>query len=281
MTGQTSLFLIDADTPDPVIMEAAEISARKESHLSCLLIGPGPVLPMYAYGAPPYGSMSVPDNWGEIVAGAQEAQSDRIDAIEALLAKSGSSGDVRSVLCATADIRRWVARSACVSDVAYLASNLRDTPDVFREAAYGVLFHSPIGLLVNDATFARAERVFVAWNSGREAACAVHAALPHLRAAKEVVIGCIDPVMTQQDDGQDPGTDVAAWLSHHGCSVTVSQYPSGGKDVAECILDRAREVGADLVVMGAYGHARMVQAVFGGTTRSMLEQTDMRVLLAH
>lgn len=281
MTRRTTLLLINAETPDTVITEAAEVAAQNQDHLSCLLIGPAPVLPMYAYGVPPYGSMNVPDNWSELVMEAQQAQSDRVDAIEALLAKSACAGDVRSVMCATADVKTWVARSACVSDEACIAANLRDAPEIFREAAYGVLFHSPIGLRVNGSTSPNAERVFVAWNSGKEAAGAVHAALPYLQAAKEVVIGCIDPVMTQQDEGQDPGTDVAAWLSHHGCTVTVSQYPSGGREVAQCILDRAQELGADLVVMGAYGHARMLQAVFGGTTRSMIDQTEMPVLLAH
>ena len=109
----------------------------------------------------------------------------------------------------------------------------------------------------------------------------MHVALPYLRAAKQVVVACFDPVSTVESDGADPGTDVAAWLSHHGCKVTVSQFPTGGREVAQCILDRAREQGADLVVMGAYGHSRMIEAILGGTTRTMIEQTDMPVLMAH
>ena len=86
---------------------------------------------------------------------------------------------------------------------------------------------------------------------------------------------------TVNRDGQDPGTDVAAWLSHHGCLVTLSQYPSGGRSVADVIQDRAAEAGSDLIVMGAYGQARMIQTVLGGTTRSMVEQTKLPVFLAH
>ncbi|MFY0312091.1 universal stress protein, partial [Leisingera sp. D0M16] len=90
-----------------------------------------------------------------------------------------------------------------------------------------------------------------------------------------------DPDLTDERDGEDPGTDAAAWLSHHGCNVTVSQFPSGGRDVGPAIQDRAREAGADLVVMGAYGHSRLREAVFGGTTRTMIEQTELPVLFAH
>ncbi|MFC6582283.1 universal stress protein [Sulfitobacter aestuariivivens] len=74
---------------------------------------------------------------------------------------------------------------------------------------------------------------------------------------------------------------MAKWLSHHGCNVTVSQFPSGGREVGQAIQDRATELGADLVVMGAYGHARMIQTVLGGTTRTMMEQTDLPLMLAH
>jgi nucleotide-binding universal stress UspA family protein len=114
----------------------------------------------------------------------------------------------------------------------------------------------------------KATTVFLASDSSEGAASAAHAALPYLKAAKEVVVGCIGPVMTNERDGQDPGTDVAGWLSHHGCKVTVSQFPSGGRDIGRCVLARAQEIGADLVIMG-------------GTTRSMIEQTNLPVFLAH
>lgn len=281
MNRRTLLFVINPNTSDNQIVEAAEVAAQRQDHLTCLLLGSAPALPMYAYGVPPYGGMNVPDNWGDLVQDAQRDQKKRADAIKALLAKSGVSGEVQSGLCATVDIKHRVARSARICDEALIAPNLRDTADTLREAAYGVLFHSPIGLRFNGPASLNVARVFVAWDSSEAAASAVHAALPYLKQAEAVVIGCVDPVMTAERNGQDPGTDVAAWLSHHGCNVTVSQFPSGGRDVAACLQDRAKEFGADLVVMGAYGHTRLVEAVFGGTTRSMMEQVDLPVFLAH
>jgi nucleotide-binding universal stress UspA family protein len=281
MNRRTILYVMNAQTPDALISDAAESAANDQSHLICLLLGVSPALPIYAYGVSPYGGMNIPDNWTEIVTEAQQKQEARVQAVERLLAKSNASGDVQSALCATMDIKHYVARSARVSDVAYFAANLRDSPEILREAASGVLFHSPIGVQLNGSASQTANRIFVAWDSSEAAASAIHVALPYLKEAQEVVIGCIDPVMTTEGDGQDPGTDVAAWLSHHGCKVTVSQFPSGGREVGRCIQDRAKEFGADLVVMGAYGHARMIQTVMGGTTRSMIEQTELPVLLAH
>lgn len=281
MHRRTILFILNTETPDAQIAQAAETVAQDETHLICLLLGQAPALPMYAYGVPPYGGMNIPDNWNETVVAAQQAQKDRVDAIEALLAKSNASGDVHSALCATLDVKHHVSRLARVSDEAFLAANLRDDPNVMREAIAGVLFHSPIGLRLNRLVAQNADRVFVAWNSSEAASAAVHAARPYLKEASEVVIACFDPVMTATHDGQDPGVDVAEWLSHHGCNVTVSQFPSGGIEIGRAIQDRAKEFGADLIVMGAYGHARMIQTVLGGTTRTMIEQTELPLLLAH
>lgn len=281
MKNTTTLLVINPATPDNAIHDLAESASEQQIHLSVQIIAPAPALPMYAYGVPPYGGMNIPDDWAETVNSAQKALSDRVNEVETVLARSNTSADIQSALCATTDIRDIVARRARVCDMGHIASNLRDTPDAMREIAHGILFRSPIGLMLNAPPSQTPDSVFIAWNSSEAASKAVHVALPHLRAAKQVVVACFDPDATVEREGADPGTDVAAWLSHHGCAVTVSQFPTGGREVARCIEDRAQEQGADLVVMGAYGHARMIQAVFGGTTRHMMEQTKLPVLMAH
>ncbi|MGA9254017.1 MAG: universal stress protein [Roseobacter sp.] len=281
MNSRTILYVMNTQTSDQEISGIVERAAKQNDHLLCLLVDAGPPLPTYAYGVPPYGSVSIPEDWVEIVREAERRQNARVDEVEKFLAKSNASGQVLATLTATMDAKHYVAQCARVSDEAILADSLRDAPEFLREAASGILFHSPIGFQINFAADKTPACVFVAWDSSEAASAAVHAALPYLTAAAEVVIGCIDPVMHADRDGQDPGTDVANWLSHHGCRVTVSQFPSGGRPVSECIIDHAREVGAELVVMGAYGRARVVQTVLGGTTRSMMEQTDLPVFLAH
>ena len=87
--------------------------------------------------------------------------------------------------------------------------------------------------------------------------------------------------MPEASHGEDPGVDIATWLTHHGCNVTVQQYPSGGLDICDAILARAKEARADLVVMGAYGHSRTREALFGGTTRSLIAQTEQPVYLVY
>ncbi len=281
MKNATTLFVINQATPDAVIKEMAEAASENQTHLSCLLIGAMPVLPMYAYGVAPYGGLNFPDNWDELVAEAREKQRQRVNQVEAIIGKVGVSGDVRSAFCTPNEVRHHVAQSARVCDVAHLAPNLRENKTLMNDAAHGVLFHSPVGLMLNGSPSAAVKRALVAWDSSKASSRAAHVALPYLKEADEVVVACFDPIMTPDKEGPDPGTDVAAWLSHHGCNVTVSQFPSGGREIGEAIQSRAKEVGADLVVLGAYGHARMIQAVFGGTTRTMLEQTSLPILMAH
>ncbi|WP_050929759.1 universal stress protein [Aestuariivita boseongensis] len=281
MKRRTILFVMNMKTDDHEITDVAEMAASQDHHLLCLVLDVAPALPAYSYTVPPYGGLNIPDNWQETLTSAQDNLKARGDAVEKLLARSNASGDVQVALTATLDAKHVVARFARVSDEAIFSQNLRETSDLMTEAASGVLFHSPIGFRINANLAKSPQCIFVAWDSSEAASAAVHAALPHLLEAREVIICCIDPVTTLDRDGQDPGTDVAAWLSHHGCTVTVAQFPSGGRSVADCIQDRAEEAGADLIVMGAYGQARMIQTVLGGTTRSMVRQTKYPVFLSH
>jgi nucleotide-binding universal stress UspA family protein len=166
-------------------------------------------------------------------------------------------------------------------DLVLVGEDLRATGGLYHKIVHSVLFQSPVGVVLNDVeakALSAPKRIFVAWSTHLHSARAVHSALPLLRAAGEVIIGIVDPDTTQSED---PGVDVAKWLTHHGCNVVVQQYPSGGKSVGDSLRARAKDVGADLVVMGSYGHSRARQAVFGGTTRSMIDQTDQPVFLAY
>jgi nucleotide-binding universal stress UspA family protein len=118
----------------------------------------------------------------------------------------------------------------------------------------------------------------VAWNASREATRAAHDALPFLHAAERVVLCAIGDPATA-----DPGLeDAAAMLDRHGVAVQVEQVPGpdSGTGVGEALLARAAEHGADLLVMGAYGHSRLREFVLGGTTRRVLREATLPVLFS-
>ena len=80
--------------------------------------------------------------------------------------------------------------------------------------------------------------------------------------------------------GEEPGADIALYLARHGAHVEVEQVLSLGARVADIILSYAAEHGVDLIVIGAYSHARPVEMMVGGVTRTLLKQALIPVLMS-
>ncbi|MEL7012848.1 MAG: universal stress protein [Pseudomonadota bacterium] len=281
MDTATFLYIVDLETKDDTIRSVAARVRDGHGYLRILLYAPVPILPFNATGAISFASAGVADHWPEEVARAQAASQTRAQELEAILANLGAPGEIRPIFCVLADIKTQVAECTRSADLAIIAQSLRDTPESFSEWAHACLFNSPVGLLLNAPVFKPDGHVFLAWDDGDAASNAAHKALPLLKASREITIGCFDPELNEGGEFTEPGADVAAWLTRHGCSVTLAHYPSGGVELGTSILSKAAELGCDTIVMGAYGHSRMRQALFGGTTRTVLEQTERAVFLAH
>jgi len=122
--------------------------------------------------------------------------------------------------------------------------------------------------------------VLAAWDDGREAARALSDALPFLRRAKRV------HVVRWNEPGDDDRTlrarldAVQKWLLWQGVAADV-HVETGDIGIAQAMLSRAADLGADLIVMGAYGHARWTERVLGGATRGLLASMTVPVLMSH
>jgi len=123
--------------------------------------------------------------------------------------------------------------------------------------------------------------VLVTWDGSREAARALRDAMPFLRVADRVSLLAIDPDRQGHVHAGVNITAVAAHLSQHGVSTEPTEIPSGGKRVPDVLLEHIAELGADLLVMGAYGHPRLLEFAFGGTTQDLLNQVTIPVLMSH
>jgi nucleotide-binding universal stress UspA family protein len=124
------------------------------------------------------------------------------------------------------------------------------------------------------------KNILVAWNASREARRAVADALPFLVAATAVTLLVVDSNERPSRHGEEPGADIALYLARHGAPVEVAQLSSHGSPVADTILSYARDHDSDLIVIGAYSHARSVEMVFGGVTRSLLREAPVPVLMS-
>jgi len=124
--------------------------------------------------------------------------------------------------------------------------------------------------------------VLAAWNGSREAARAIDAALPLLVCAERVDVIAVDPREGDADaHGQIPAADLCRHLARHGVHAEAQAANSAGHGAGEMLLARAAADGADLLVMGAYGHARWREMVLGGATEHVLHHAKIPVLMAH
>lgn len=123
--------------------------------------------------------------------------------------------------------------------------------------------------------------VMLCWNASRESARAAVDALPFLKAASEVIVLIVDPHISANGHGAEPGADVATWLSRHGVKVSVQRDVAPDTDVGNVILSRAADHGVDLIVMGIYGHSRLREMVLGGVSRTLLSSMTVPVLISH
>jgi len=123
-------------------------------------------------------------------------------------------------------------------------------------------------------------KVLVAWNGSREARRAIADAMPILCTARSVTVLVVDPARTSEKYGEDPGADITTYLARHGVRVELQQVESGGAPIAEIICSRAVEQGVDLIVIGAYSHARSTEMIFGGVTRALLARLPLPALVS-
>ncbi|QIK78674.1 universal stress protein [Sphingomonas piscis] len=120
----------------------------------------------------------------------------------------------------------------------------------------------------------------IAWDGSSEAADAVRSSLKLLQGASEVRVLRVD----QERSEAFPGTQLLEYLSRHGihAELTVNTNSSGGGDdyVAGCIMSQAQRMGAYLV-MGGYSHTRIGEFLFGGVTRTVLQDCQVPLVIAH
>lgn len=124
-------------------------------------------------------------------------------------------------------------------------------------------------------------RVLVGWNASREASRAVHDALPLLTGAELVTIAAVNPRRGLGAHGEEPGADIARHLARHGVAVQVEHSVAPEIGAGDILLNRAADLSADLLVVGAYGHSRLREMFLGGVTRTLLQQMTVPVLLSH
>lgn len=149
---------------------------------------------------------------------------------------------------------------------------------IFESCTFGA--ERPVLVVPDKGASLDIRKVQVAWDDGREAMTASLAALPLLQTAKQAEIVLIDPPR-HATDRSDPGGRLAQHLARHGVKPEIFVIAKSAEGVATQLLRHAHERDINLIVMGAYGHSRIREAIAGGTTREMLQISDVPLLMAH
>lgn len=124
--------------------------------------------------------------------------------------------------------------------------------------------------------------IMVAWNGSRESARAVHDAMPLLQRAEKVTVVRLNESKDEQGANRIPGADIALLLARHDVKAEVAAIDDiNDVPMGDMLLTGAADLGADLIVMGAYGHSRWQELVMGGATRTMLASMPIPVLMSH
>ena len=149
----------------------------------------------------------------------------------------------------------------------------------WRETCEAALFESgrPVIIAPSEAPERLGRTILVAWNGSTETARAIGLAMPFLAAADAVAVVSVSGSGVA---GPSAG-EIARHLARHGIAASSREIEAQGRPAGEALLDEAGDMGADLVIKGAFTHSRLRQVIFGGTTQHILEYARIPVLMAH
>ena len=123
--------------------------------------------------------------------------------------------------------------------------------------------------------------IAIAWKDGPEAARAMSAAAPLLMKAQKIVVLTADEDTGRIRTSVESAERVAAQLRRPGCTSEARLVVPGGRSLPAALLETATAAGADILVMGAYGHSRLRELIFGGFTRHVLNASPLPVFCFH
>lgn len=189
-----------------------------------------------------------------------------------------------TAVAALADLGRHIAARARFADLVILAHPYGESAGPEHEPIIEAsMFEGRAPVLVvpaDGAPLIAPEKIVIGWNESSEAMSAIRAALPILKQAASVNITVIDPPM-HSPNRSDPGGLLSQFLARHGVSAEISVLSKTLPRVADVLKRHVTDTKADMIVMGAYGHSRLREAIFGGATRDMMEETTVPLFLAH
>ena len=271
--------LNDSRRTDELLKIAGNLATRHNAHLSGLYVRPS----MQLY--PSIGMQVSPEMYEAHNKYFQDRSDDVEKQFDEICQRLGVSSEWRSVDSNNAVIADKVIEHSFQADLVIIGQfDENNTGGIEMDFAERVVMEAgrPILVVPLAGSFDKVgENIVVGWNATREAARAAFDALPFIQTAQSTRVVWINPQKDRDHAGDFPGAELATVLARHGANVTADATPAGKIAVDDVLLNIVSDEGADLLVMGAYGHNRLREYVFGGTTHNVFRHMTVPVLLSH
>lgn len=264
---------------DSVLETTSALATAHNSHVVGLYVIPAPAV------YPAVGPYVVPEVFDGLTRFFAE-QATKIRArFDEVMRRNALPSEWMDVKAAAPVISETVCEAGHAADLIVISEPNRDGKNgVELDFAENVVLGSGRPVLMLPSKFnGRADvgRIVCGYNGSKEAARAIHEAVPLLKAADDVRLVWVDPARDGIGPEEVPGAEFAAALGRHGVKITVEAIPTAGNSAAEALMHHAAKTGAGLIVMGAYGHSRIREYVLGGSTHYALTAMTVPLFMSH
>jgi nucleotide-binding universal stress UspA family protein len=270
------VHLTGSDEDEVRLAHAEPIARTFNAHVTGLQVHPLPEL--FAIADPTAG-VGVMD---ELIAESQQRAQAITEKLLARFTRFEAENDIKRIDAYPAGVGGSLAAATRTADL-FIGTRPYGDPtgaehieeEVLFQSGRACLFIPPKGIPSRQYA-----TILVAWKDSRESARAVAESLPFLQQAHQVVVAIVEDQGASEQYRIEAGADIGRYLSRHGVSAEIRKI-GGWVYAGEAILNEAEQCSADLIVMGGYGHSRFREFVLGGTTRHVLAEARIPVLMAH
>ncbi len=273
MTPKDILIVVDGAKRKAAFAAAEALAKRWSAHVSCLQMVEVPD-PSTSVG------MFTTAVWAQILEEMRKRSALERKAIAERLAPFAGPTEISVVERSLSGWPRAIAERAMHADLTVMERPDNPAAIAAFEAA---LFNSGRPVLLAPPDWSGGSigrRVMVAWSAKRESARALADAAPFLEGADDISVVAVNASPAYEGDTFD-GHDITTHLARHSLDVSLRQRDSFGHTTERALLDEARDCGADLIVMGGYGHSRLREYVLGGVTKALISHCPLPILISH
>lgn len=271
--------LNDVNRTDALLVSAAQLASRYDAHLVGLYVIPA--VTVY----PEVGMTLVPSVFEGYQLYFMARETQVRDKFEACIKAEGLRGEWRSVTSIYPEVASSLIEHGRMTDL-IIASQPSQEPQaaVETDLVERLLLESGRPILILPQSWKAADmgtNVLAGFNGTKESCKALFESIDFMKNARNVTLVWVDPYRQSEEAGNVPGAEMSTVLARHGITTTAEPMMTDGRSAGEALLVRARDIGADLIIMGAYAHSRLNQYVFGGATKFILGNMTLPVLMAH